>query len=645
MNLLSSPRFEELKTTGQLPSPTGVAQQVMKLGRKEDVAASEIVRVIKADPALAARLVKAANKGVVLGRRPIASVPDAVLVLGLRAVRQLALGFSLLSSHRHGKCRSFDYARFWQHSLGTAIAFGALATRVKTAPAEEAFVAGLLSGMGSLALATLYPREYSDVIDQFQRDSSTPLAALERAAFALDHNELTAALLCDWGLPRAIVDAAYHQEMPDQCGSPPDTRAHLTARALHYARRLGELCLARDEERAALYPALRELGTQFGLDGDATLVLLDEIASEWQDWGRILDVDSSEVPLIADAASGGVRESAVAVPARMPEEPSPAQKLRVLLVDDDPAVLMHLKNALASAGHFVTTASNGREGLDAALDMKPHVIITDWMMPEMDGVSMCRSLRQAAVGRSIYIVVLTSFQDVNRLVEAFEAGADDYLRKPVSARVLMARLRAGQRVVQVHDELQHDREEMRRFAADLAIANRRFQEAALTDALTGFPNRRYAMERVEQEWATAQRSGRPFACLLVDVDHFKQVNDTYGHDTGDKVLKHIAKVLKESARTPDTIGRLGGEEFLVVCPDTNAFGAEACAERLRAAVERVRFPMGHLSLPVTVSVGVAVWTRSTPSCEALIKVADQALYAAKEAGRNRTCFLDRYPEA
>ena len=211
MNILTSPKFEELKTARQLPSAKGVARHIVKLAQKDDVTADEIVRIIKADPALAARLMKAANKDLLLsGRRPVVSVPDAVRVLGLRAVRQLALGFSLLSNYPEGTCRSFDYDRYWARSLGTAVAFAALADRIKTAPPEEAFVAGLLSRIGSVALATIYPEDYSAVLDEQGAKPGTSLVMLEREAFATDHNELGAALLSEWGMPRAIVDAAYH---------------------------------------------------------------------------------------------------------------------------------------------------------------------------------------------------------------------------------------------------------------------------------------------------------------------------------------------------------------------------------------------------------------------------------------------------
>jgi two-component system, cell cycle response regulator len=638
MNVLTNAKLEELKTSGHLPSATGVARQIMKLGHQDDLSASEIARVIKADPALSARLVKAANRGVTLSRRPVASVPDAVLVLGLRAVRHLALGFSLISNHSEGLCRGFDYTGFWARSLGTAVSFSALATRVRSAPPEEAFVCGLLSRMGTLALTTLYPEEYSSVLRQHKANPEVPLTQLERDAFAIDHNELTAALLTEWGLPKSMVDAAFHHENPERCGFAEGSRDEVSARALHFAARLGELCLAREEERTTVYPTLRLQAAQLGLDGEASVKLLDEIAKEWLEWGHILDLDSMSVPLIADAAVG-TRHSSDRDASGTDSEPS--VKLRVLVVDDDPAVLIQLRKMLAAEGHTVSTASNGQEALDMALQVDPQVIVTDWVMPHMDGVTLCKSLRETMLGRGIYIVVLTTFEDDARLVEAFDSGADDYLRKPVSARVLMARLRAGQRVLQLHEELERDREEMRRFAADLAIANRRFKEAALTDSLTGFPNRRYVLDRLEQEWASARRSGRPFACLLLDIDHFKLVNDTYGHDMGDKVLKHTAEVLKRSARGHDTIARLGGEEFLVVLPDTDEKGALICAERLRSAVEHSPFVAGQLSLSVTVSIGLSLWHRELSSSEALIKAADQAVYAAKQAGRNRICVSER----
>jgi two-component system cell cycle response regulator len=242
-------------------------------------------------------------------------------------------------------------------------------------------------------------------------------------------------------------------------------------------------------------------------------------------------------------------------------------------------------------------------------------------------------------------VMLTGIVDEDQVVEAYEAGVDDYLTKPINPKILLARLRAGERVVGLQNEIEADREDILRFAAELAMTNRRLEEAALLDSLTGIPNRRYAMERIHQEWAAADRGARPLACMVIDVDHFKQVNDNYGHDTGDMVLQRVADILKHTARTHDVCCRLGGEEFLVVCPDSDAAAAAQCAERLRQAVAAMRVSVGNVALQVTVSVGVAARASGMSSPDVLIKEADRAVYRAKEEGRNRTCVHQPRPMA
>jgi two-component system cell cycle response regulator len=259
------------------------------------------------------------------------------------------------------------------------------------------------------------------------------------------------------------------------------------------------------------------------------------------------------------------------------------------------------------------------------------------MMPEMDGIAFCRALRETKVGRGIYILILTGQEDEEKLVQAFEAGVDDFVVKPFRPKTLLARLRAGQRVIQLQQEVESDREEIRRFAAELAMTNRRLQQAALVDPLTEIPNRRYAMDRIQQEWAAADRSRHPLSCMMIDVDHFKRINDTYGHDTGDAVLRRTADALKASARAQDVVCRIGGEEFLVICPNTSLDAAGQCAERLRSAAAAMRVQVGTLSLQTTISVGVATMDTGMIGPEAMIKAADQAVYAAKQAGRNRTC--------
>ncbi len=198
-------------------------------------------------------------------------------------------------------------------------------------------------------------------------------------------------------------------------------------------------------------------------------------------------------------------------------------------------------------------------------------------------------------------------------------------------------------LVQLQHEIERDREEIRKFAAELSVTNRRLQEVALTDALTGFPNRRYAMERFDQEWAVGSRSGRALSCLVIDVDAFKTVNDTYGHDVGDAVLKQTAAALKSGLRTPDVVCRIGGDEFLAICPDTDLAAALMCGERVRQAVAAIAIKVGSLEIKVGISVGVATREATMADVDALIKAADQGVYVAKQRGRNCVATMQERP--
>jgi diguanylate cyclase (GGDEF)-like protein len=306
-----------------------------------------------------------------------------------------------------------------------------------------------------------------------------------------------------------------------------------------------------------------------------------------------------------------------------------------LVVDDDETTLTVLKRLLQTLGHQVHTADNGRAALELALEVHPQMVIADCVMPEMDGIALTRALRETLFGRSLYILVLTRVDDDEKLIEALDAGADDFIAKPPRPRVLEARLRAGQRVIQLQREIEQDREEIRHFAAELAVTNRRLQQAALVDPLTEFPNRRYAMERLDQEWAAASRSKRPLACMMIDVDSFKHVNDRYGHEAGDAVLQKTAEVLKRSARAHDVICRIGGDEFLVICPDTEVEAALQCGERLCSAVAATIVEYSSHRFKGSVSVGVASRDPGMPDPKAMIRAADHAMYAAKSGGRGR----------
>ncbi len=625
-------KLQELKATGDLPSPKGAALAVMRLTRKEGVAINELAHMVQTDPALVGRLIKAANSSQTGARRPVAAVQDALILLGVPTVRYLALSFSLLSGHRSGQCPNFDYRLFWSHSLACAVATQTIAAQIRSAPPEEAFSVGLLCRIGELSLATIFPEDYSRLLGQLAIDRSASLTALEQGAFAMTHTELTAAMLQDWGLPRMFVDPVYAHEEPEGANFAPDSRQYQLTWTLTLARLIADICLAAESERRGLMSKLFLLGSKLSLESETLIALCDRVVRDWQEWAAQLNVDAHDVPPFEELSK------APAAPelsqAGMPSAASSEGPLRVLVVDDDNSMRTLLKALLAHAGYEVFEASNGQEGFDKALEVRPQIMITDWLMPEMDGVELTHALRQTKLGRAIYIIILTALEAEEKLLEAFDAGVDDFMSKPLKSRVLGARLRAGQRVVMLQQAIERDREEIRRFAAELAVTNRRLQEAALTDVLTGFPNRRYAIERFQQEWLATNRSKRPMACMMIDIDNFKTINDTHGHDVGDVVLKQTAQAIKSGLRAQDVVCRTGGDEFIVICPETDLAAALVCGERARKAVSEVRLTTGTLDFKGSVSVGVAARDDKTPDIDVLIKRADEGVYQAKQQGRN-----------
>ncbi len=630
-------KLQELKAMGDLPSPKGAALAVMRLTRKDDVSVAELAHLVQTDPALVGRLIKAANSSQTGAHRPIAAVQDALILLGIPTVRYLALSFSLLTGYRGGQCANFDYRRFWSNSLACAVAAQAIATQIRAAPPEEAFSVGLLCRIGELSFATVFPEDYARLLGQLQVDRSSSLSVLEESTFAMSHVELGAAMLQDWGLPRMFVDPVFAHETPESANFPPDSRQYRITWLLTLSRLIADICLAAEPERRGLMSKLFLLGSKVSLESEMLTSLCDRVVREWQEWASVLKVDANEVPPFDELSKASAAPELLHT--GMTSAASSDGPLRVLVVDDDSSMRMLLKVLLAQSGYEVFEAEHGQEGFEMALEVRPQIMITDWLMPEMDGIELTRALRQTKLGRSIYILILTALEAEESLVEAFDAGVDDFMSKPLKARVLGARLRAGHRVVMLQQEIERDREEIRRFAAELAVTNRRLHEAALTDVLTGFPNRRYSIERFLQEWQATNRSKRSLACMMIDVDHFKAINDNYGHDVGDLVLKQTAQAIKSGVRVQDVVCRTGGDEFTVICPETDLESAMICAERVRKAVRSMQLNPVIPDLKGSVSIGVAMRTSDTPDIDALIKRADEGVYLAKQGGRDRVAFV------
>jgi diguanylate cyclase (GGDEF)-like protein len=292
---------------------------------------------------------------------------------------------------------------------------------------------------------------------------------------------------------------------------------------------------------------------------------------------------------------------------------SPAKPMRILAAEDNPVFQSMLRTLLRKWGYEEVMAQNGNEAWEILeSENAPRLAVLDWMMPGMDGVQICRKVRSANREPYIYIVLLTGRTESQDLVEGMEAGADDYLTKPFNAQELRVRIRAGHRILDLQDAL-------------------RLQ--ATHDGLTGLLNRNSILARLEEEIPRHEREERPLSLLMVDLDRFKSVNDTYGHLAGDAVLREAAARMSAVSRCYDGLGRYGGEEFLVVLPGCDLAAALVQAERLREAVASVPFTVPNHELGVTCSIGVACAAGGGP--EALIRHADEALYQAKEQGRNR----------
>lgn len=631
-------RFEALKAAGDLPSPKAAALSIIRLTTKENVTLGEVAQATKSDPAFVGRLIKAANGLHPAGGRPVASVKDALILLGIPAVRSLALGFSLLAGYGRGRCANFAYSRFWSHSLARAIALQALTVRTRAAAPEEAFSVGLLASVGELALATVFPERYSELLGAAPDADAAEMEARQREAFAINDREMTVCMLQDWGLPKTFVEPVFFIDHPESAPFPEGSRQAIVTQSLHLAERIADFCVAEDAARHGLMPAILLCGGRLSLDDQEMSDLCGSVARQWQEWGAMLSVRTAKVPTFDELGQG---PPPPAVMTGGPEEAKTTVPMRVLLVDDDKVMRTLQRSLLAAAGHQVFEAENGVQGLEMAMEVRPQIMVIDWMMPEMDGLDLTRSLRQSKVGRSIYILLLTALEDDDHLVQAFEAGVDDFLGKPLKPRVLAARLRAGQRVIQLQEEIERDREEIRRFAGELAVTNRRLQEAALTDPLTRLPNRRYAMERLQQEWAAALRHGRALCCMAIDVDRFKEINDRHGHDVGDQVLLELAGAVRSSIRAEDVACRVGGDEFLVICPDTTLEPSLLVAERVRRTVEAIRIRAGDGTVGTSVSIGVAQREDAMTHFDALIKAADRGAYAAKQRGRDNVATIQR----
>jgi two-component system, cell cycle response regulator len=310
--------------------------------------------------------------------------------------------------------------------------------------------------------------------------------------------------------------------------------------------------------------------------------------------------------------------------------------MRILVADDDPISRRMMQKMLQDGGYEVVTAEDGLKAVhELSVEDAPRLALVDWMMPEMDGPGVCREIRGRKDESYVYIILLTSKQSSEDIVAGLQAGADDYLTKPCHSAELKARLLTGRRILQLEDKLVEAREEMR------------FK--ATHDSLTSLWNRGAITSLMKSELYRGQRSKKPVSIMLCDVDHFKRVNDLYGHTAGDSVLREVASRLVKSVRPydavgryGDAVGRYGGEEFLLILGDCDAEQVQQRAENVRESIAKEAFQTNARELSVTISIGATTITGwdKTQSIESILNHADTALYRAKSEGRNRVLYAE-----
>ncbi|MFI5459224.1 MAG: diguanylate cyclase [Isosphaerales bacterium] len=291
--------------------------------------------------------------------------------------------------------------------------------------------------------------------------------------------------------------------------------------------------------------------------------------------------------------------------------------MRILIAEDQPPAALYLRRILERMGHDVTVAPDGEQAWRIVQQGNTPLLISDWMMPYLDGPELCRRIRSAGGDRYTYIILLTSRDGRDDRLKGLRAGADDFLTKPPDPDELAVRLEIAERILAVHDQL--------------ARQNDLLAELAAVDELTGTKNRRRFREDLELLFAQVDRLGAPLSLIMLDLDYFKAYNDAFGHPAGDEMLQWVGSTLRTAVRGHDIVARFGGEEFVVLLPATDEAEALEAAERLRSAI--AGRPEPHRR--ITASVGVGTAGPGTPSAAALVEQADRALYQSKQAGRNQ----------
>ena len=514
-------KFDELRLTGSLPSPSTAGLRILELTKDDDYDHEELVRTILADPALSGRLIKIANATREDALPNVTTVSQATIRLGPGAVRNVALNFSLPADNRRRKAESFDYEEYWSMALGTAVAVHVLAQVTRHVDPSVAFTCALLADVGKLAFASVHPERYSELLRDNVGATDVLLARLESRVFGIDHFEVSAAIMAHWGLPREFQEVALLRarelsvsELPASDEGVDDDGKKTLLTLVRAGREIATVLTGEwdpdDARWRGAFLQLQALCGPLDMEYDALLSLCDAVVPSWKEWGVIIGISTAKVGSFQEVANEferrGLRAASVGAtedlqilapndeaeaglfqaeldlplqplnrPGTEDEEPT-----RVLLVDDDSQMLRLIGHHLRREGYEVLTAETSKEGLALALEHHPQILITDWMMPGMSGLQLCSTLRRSQAGMKMYILLVTARGEDEQVVEAFGAGADDYVVKPFNPKILLARVRAAQRMIQLRERVEDSERSRLQQVAELGIMTRKLRAAALT---------------------------------------------------------------------------------------------------------------------------------------------------------------------
>lgn len=322
-------------------------------------------------------------------------------------------------------------------------------------------------------------------------------------------------------------------------------------------------------------------------------------------------------------------------------KPEEITEASILVVDDSPTNLYVLLDYLRTSGFKTLIARSGEGALRQATFARPDLILLDVMMPDMDGFETCRRLKQKEALKDIPVIFLTALTETVEKIKGMEAGGVDYVTKPFDGLELLARVKTHLALSRYREELKRSNRELQQANEALVKAHKQLELVAKTDSLTQLSNRRDMLDKLEYEKIRFERSQRPFVLILCDIDHFKRFNDTYGHDCGDFVLVSVANSMQSIGRKQDWVARWGGEEFLLLLPETDLNGGGIFAEKIRRTIAEHSYQYKEQDLSITMTFGVSVFDDYALEIDECIKRADRALYKGKEQRRNCVVLFDQ----